>query len=84
MRKDLNLDLVKNTNLTTLILGFWFVDTVYTQALWKKVIGEAPSHFTENPQSPIKSICWLDTQIFLQRLNQHCFKLHAQLLSEAQ
>lgn len=53
----------------TLTRGYWLADTPVTQALWKAVMGESPSHF-EGADRPVETVSWEDCQRFCDRLNQ--------------
>lgn len=50
--------------------GFWIGKHEVTQAEWKAVMGETPSHFTvAGMDAPVENVSWEDCQIFIQRLN---------------
>ena len=43
--------------------GFWLADTPCTQALWRAVTGENPSHFQVQPDAferPVEQVSWND------------------------
>jgi formylglycine-generating enzyme required for sulfatase activity len=63
--------------------GYWLADTACTQAFWQAVLGDNPSQFTEDPQNPVETVSWEDTQRFLKRLGQ-MGGVAADLPSEAQ
>ncbi|MBM4201550.1 MAG: formylglycine-generating enzyme family protein [Gammaproteobacteria bacterium] len=52
----------------TLTRGFWLADTACTQALWRAVLGDNPSHFTGDPQRPVEQVNWRQVQEFLRAL----------------
>ena len=68
----------------TLTQGFWLADTTVTQAQWLAVMGNNPSHFSDNPNNPVEQINWNDTQDFIQKLNTLIPNLQAKLPTEAQ
>lgn len=68
----------------TLSKGFWLADTACTQELWQLVMGENPADFNDSLQNPVESVSWLDSHIFLDKLNDIIPALNAQLPSEAQ
>lgn len=41
-----------------------------TQAQWKEIMGENPSHFAGCDDCPVERISWLDVQEFLTKLNE--------------
>ena len=49
--------------------GFYMGETVVTQALWKVVMGENPSHY-EGDDLPVEQVSWNDCQVFIQKLNR--------------
>lgn len=68
----------------TLTQGFWFADTVCTQALWQAVMSENPSDFKDDPRNPVENVSWEDAQRFIRDLNEKVSALNACLPSEAQ
>jgi len=66
----------------------WMADTACTQALWKKVMGDNPSHFTKyfgnSSTNPVESVSWDEVQVFLQRANTHIPNRVIRLPSEAE
>lgn len=72
----------------TLTQGFWLADTACTQALWKTVMGNNPSHFTSifrnTANNPVEQVSWDDVQGFIRTLNGMVSGLKAQLPTEAQ
>ena len=44
--------------------------TEVTQQLWKAVMGNNPSRFTENVQCPVEQVSWNDCHAFITKLNQ--------------
>ncbi|WP_266214453.1 formylglycine-generating enzyme family protein [Paraliomyxa miuraensis] len=49
--------------------GFWMGETPVTQALWRAVTGEEPSHF-KGAERPVESVSWEDCERMLKRLNE--------------
>lgn len=41
-----------------------------TQAQWLAVMGENPSYFKDNPNHPVESVSWNDSQAFIEKLNE--------------
>ncbi|MCK5854372.1 MAG: formylglycine-generating enzyme family protein, partial [Sulfurovaceae bacterium] len=64
--------------------GFWLADTACTQELWMVVMGENPAYFSDHSQNPVELVNWLESQTFINTLNQIIPDLNAQLPSEAQ
>ncbi|MCP4217326.1 MAG: formylglycine-generating enzyme family protein [bacterium] len=54
-----------------------------TQALWKAVMDNNPSHFKNCDNCPVENVSWNDVQEFLQKLNKMTGK-HYRLPSEAE
>ncbi|KPL07950.1 hypothetical protein AMJ85_09145 [candidate division BRC1 bacterium SM23_51] len=52
----------------TLTKGFWLGETTCTQAAWKAVMSENPSHF-KGDNRPVERVSWDDCQDFLKRAN---------------
>jgi formylglycine-generating enzyme required for sulfatase activity len=52
----------------TLTQGFWLADTTCTQALWRALMGNNPSHFKDDLRKPVENVSWDDVQGFLVRL----------------
>ena len=50
------------------VKGFYMGETEVTQALWKEVMGNNPSHF-KGDGLPVESVSWDDCQEFIQKLN---------------
>ena len=48
--------------------GYYIGETVVTQALWKAVMGNNPSHF-KGDDRPVENVTWDDTQDFLRKLS---------------
>ncbi len=74
--------------------GFWLAETTVTQALWRAVMGDNPSHF--NPKTneevndnteeelPVEQVSWDDCQQFFKQLNQLIPDLQLSFPTEAQ
>jgi hypothetical protein len=57
----------------TLTRGIWLAETPCTQAFWRSVMGENPSHFQvgeDVPRRPVDNVSWNDVKAFLAKL-QH-------------
>ncbi|MBT5876438.1 MAG: formylglycine-generating enzyme family protein [Candidatus Latescibacteria bacterium] len=54
-----------------------------TQAQWKAIMGENPSHF-KGDKLPVETISWDDVQVFLRRINQFEGRLTYRLPTEAE
>lgn len=52
------------------INSYYIGQTEVTQALWKAVMGDNPSHFSDNLQCPVEQVDWNDCQEFIVKLNQ--------------
>jgi formylglycine-generating enzyme required for sulfatase activity len=52
--------------------GFWLAETTVTQALWKAVMDENPSHFQQDNTTyfPVESVSLVDVHGFIAKLNQ--------------
>ena len=50
------------------VKGFYMGETEVTQALWKEVMGNNPSHF-KGDDLPVESVSWEECQEFIQKLN---------------
>ncbi len=71
----------------TLTEGYWLGDTACPQALWKVVMGENPSWFSDVPGSaehPVETVSWEDCVIFLERINSEVPGLELRLPTEAE
>ncbi|NBC33911.1 MAG: SUMF1/EgtB/PvdO family nonheme iron enzyme [Alphaproteobacteria bacterium] len=69
--------------------GFWLADTACTQALWRAVMGNNPSHFQgenlrDSSKRPVERVSWNDVQVFLERVNGMVPGLNLSLPTEAQ
>ena len=63
--------------------GFWLGETPCTQALWKAVMGDNPSHF-KGVDRPVEQVNWDDCQQFLRTLGKKVPGLDPTLPTEAQ
>ena len=68
----------------TLTRGYWLADTACTQALWRLVMGENPSRFSEDLRNPVEQVSWEEVDEFIKRLNRLVPGLEACLPTEAQ
>lgn len=67
--------------------GFWLGEFPVTQALYQAVMGENPSEFqkeSNSPELPVENMSWHDAQAFIKTLNQAHSALNAYLPLEAQ
>ena len=64
--------------------GFWLADTACTQSLWQAAMGDNPSRFTGDDQSPVESVSWDRVQEFLVRVNARWPGVSAELPTEAE
>lgn len=67
----------------TLTEGYWLADAPLTQAMWKTVTGENPSHF-RGPELPVENVSWNDVSAFIKRLNVLAPQLVFRLPTEAE
>ncbi len=63
--------------------GFWLADTPCTQALWREVVGDAPSDF-KGPRRPVEGVSWDDVQRFCAQLGERVEGLRVGLPTEAE
>jgi len=49
--------------------GFFIAKYEVNQKLWKSIMGNNPSYF-KNDSLPVEQVSWLDTQIFIKKLNE--------------
>jgi len=64
--------------------GFWLAETACSQEVWQKVMGDNPSHFTENLQNPVENVDREMVLKFIEKLNDHIPGLVLRLPSEAE
>lgn len=57
---------VHTVNIASFAIGKYPV----TQAQWRKVMGNNPSHFRGDDLRPVERVSWDDAQAFIQKLNQ--------------
>ena len=50
--------------------NFGIGETEVTQELWKAVMGNNPSGYTDMSQLPVESVTWFDCQTFIEKLNE--------------
>jgi formylglycine-generating enzyme required for sulfatase activity len=53
------------------VKDFWIGRYPVTQAQWKAVMGNNPSHFIKTPDHPVEQVSWDDVQKFIQRFNEN-------------
>ncbi len=53
----------------TIAQEFWLGKYEVTQAQWRAVMGDNPSHFKDDGSLPADSVTWDDCQAFIQKLN---------------
>ncbi len=54
----------------TLTQNFYLGKYEVTQAQWQAVMGSNPSGFSGNPNNPVETVSWDDSQVFITNLNQ--------------
>lgn len=57
--------------------GFWLGETPVTQALWKAVTGDNPSHF-KGTERPVESVTWKDCNELVAALNESIREDHGE------
>ncbi len=67
----------------TISKGFWIADTTVTQALWHAVMDDNPSDF-KGEDRPVEQVSWVDTQTFIDKMNDMKPELKLCLPGEAQ
>jgi len=50
--------------------GMWIGKYEVTQEQWKKVLGAAPSFFSNKPDHPVENVSWSNVQVFIEKLNE--------------
>ena len=50
--------------------SYYIGETEVTQELWKAVMGDNPSYFTDDLQRPVECVSWNDCQTFISKLNE--------------
>jgi len=73
----------EDRHLVTLTEGFWLGETAVTQALWRAVTGDNPSHF-KGDDLPVERVDWNTVQDFIRRLVQAAECPGLELPTEAQ
>ena len=63
--------------------GFWLAETACTQALWKAVMGDNPSHF-KGTERPVEQVSWEKSMRWIARLNEQVPGLDMRLPTEAE
>lgn len=53
----------------TLAKGLWCGVYEVTQTEWKKVMGNNPSYFKDNPRYPVESVSWYQVLQFVEKMN---------------
>ena len=64
--------------------GLWLAETACTQAQWRAVMANNPSHFTDDERCPVEQVSFDDCQKFCQVLNGRHPGLGARLPTEAE
>ena len=64
--------------------GYWLAETACNQAVWQAVMGSNPSHFTDNPKSPVERVSWNEVQGFLREMERRLLGVKADLPTEAE
>ncbi len=71
-------------HLVRLTEGFWLADTACSQGVWQTVMGNNPSHFTDDPENPVEMVSWDDVQDFLRQVEKRLPGVKADLPTEAE
>lgn len=53
-----------------LTIPYWIARTQTTQAQWKAVMGNTPSHFAWDPMRPVETVSWEDCKKYHDRLTE--------------
>ncbi len=64
--------------------GFWLADTACTQELWKVVMDDNPSSFTDNTNNPVENVSWDMCKEFIGKMNELEPSLELRLPTEAE
>lgn len=67
---------------SVILSDFWIGETVVTQELWEKIMGNNPSYF-KGAQLPVESVSWHDVNKFMEKINLKTGKKF-RLLTEAE
>ena len=67
----------------TLTEGYWVAETPCTQALWRAITGDSPSHF-KGEDLPVERVSWEEVEFAIADLNQQIPGLELSLPTEAQ
>lgn len=67
--KDSKYDFEKPAHLVK-VDDFYLAKYQFTQDLWKRMMGENPSHF-KGQQRPVEMVSWNDTQVLISKLNEN-------------
>ena len=66
----------------TLTRGFWLLETLVTQDMWEKMMGNNPSCYEGSKKLPVEEVSWDDCQEYIDKLNDlgiapegYCFSL---------
>ncbi len=68
----------------SLTQGFWLADTSVTQAFYQAIMGENPSQFKDDVNSPVEQVSWNDVQDFISKIHADYPALSLRLPWEAE
>jgi formylglycine-generating enzyme len=71
-------------HVVTISRGFWMAETDCTQELWKAVMGNNPSEFTNSLENPVENLSWSDCKNFFNKINLGMQDVHTQFPTEAE
>lgn len=71
-------------HLVRLTEGYWLAETACSQLVWESVMGDNPSHFTDDRQNPVERVSWDDVQGFLREVEKRLPGVKAALPTEAE
>ncbi len=74
---------IETQHTVTLTQGYWLADSTVTQALWKAVMNENPSHFS-GENRPVDTVSWDAAQVFIKTMNALKPELQLTLPTETQ
>ena len=79
-----NFDDEKPQHRVRLSNGYWLGKYEVTQAQWRAVMGDSPSHFKDCDTCPVEKVSWDDIRVFLGKINQKKDGFEYRLPTEAE